>query len=98
MANLNASKDILDDHLREPLRTPASRLEFATSLWNPRNRDRLTLENFQQPNFEAYFGYYHDLSNYELNRQRNNRINECNCRRIAVMCVYCTMRTDNDAK
>jgi hypothetical protein len=24
---------------------------------------------------------------YELNRQRNNRINGCNCRGIAVMCV-----------
>ena len=38
------------------------------------------------------------VSSYELNRQRNNRINECNCRGIAVMCVQCTMRTDDDAK
>ena len=35
---------------------------------------------------------------YELNRQRNNRINGCNCRGIALMCVQCTMRTDDDAK
>jgi hypothetical protein len=27
------------------------------------------------------------LSSYELNRQRNNRINGCNCRGIAVMFV-----------
>ena len=27
------------------------------------------------------------LLSYELNRQRNNRTNECNCRGIAVMCV-----------
>ena len=38
------------------------------------------------------------LSSYELNRQRNNRINECNCRGIAVMCVQCTMRTDDAVK
>jgi len=38
------------------------------------------------------------LSSYELNRQRNNRINECNCRGIAVMFVQCTMRTNNDTK
>jgi hypothetical protein len=35
---------------------------------------------------------------YELNRQRNNRINGCNCRGIAVMCVQCTMRTDDKVK
>ena len=38
------------------------------------------------------------VSSYELNRQRNNRINECNCRGIAVMCVQCTMRTDDKVK
>jgi hypothetical protein len=38
------------------------------------------------------------LSSYELNRQRNNRINECNCRGIAVMYVQYTMRTSYDAK
>ena len=38
------------------------------------------------------------VSSYELNRQRNNRINECNCRGIAVMCVQCIMHTDDDAK
>jgi hypothetical protein len=27
------------------------------------------------------------LSSYELNRQRNNRINGCNCRGIVVMFV-----------
>jgi hypothetical protein len=38
------------------------------------------------------------LSSYELNRQRNNRINGCNCRGIAVMFVQCILRTDDDAK
>jgi hypothetical protein len=38
------------------------------------------------------------LSSYELNRQRNNRINGCNCRGIAVMCVQCILRTDDNAK
>ena len=38
------------------------------------------------------------VSSYELNRQRNNRINGCNCKGIAVMCVQCTMRTDDKVK
>jgi hypothetical protein len=38
------------------------------------------------------------VSSYELNRQRNNRINGCNCRGIAVMFVQCILRTDDDAK
>jgi hypothetical protein len=38
------------------------------------------------------------LLSYELNRQRNNRINGCNCRGIAVMFVQCTMRTDDNVK
>jgi hypothetical protein len=38
------------------------------------------------------------VSSYELNRQRNNRINGCNCRGIAVMCVQCILRTDDNVK
>jgi hypothetical protein len=38
------------------------------------------------------------LLSYKLNRQRNNRINGCNCRGIAVMCVQCTMRIDDKVK
>ena len=38
------------------------------------------------------------VSSYELNRQRNNRINGCNCRGIVVMLVQCIMRTDHDVK
>jgi len=38
------------------------------------------------------------LSSYELNRQRNNRINGCNCRGIAVMFVQCKFRTDDKVK
>jgi len=40
----------------------------------------------------------HNLSSYELNRQRNNRINGCNCRGIAVMFVQCKFRTDDKVK
>jgi hypothetical protein len=38
------------------------------------------------------------LLSYELNQQRNNPINGCNCRGIAVRCVYCTMRTNDKVK
>jgi hypothetical protein len=40
----------------------------------------------------------HNLSSYKLNRQRNNRINGYNCRGIAVMCVQCILRIDDNAK
>jgi hypothetical protein len=38
------------------------------------------------------------LLSYELNRQRNNRINGCNCRGVAVMFVQCILRTDDNVK
>jgi hypothetical protein len=39
-----------------------------------------------------------DMLSYELNWQRNNRINGCNCRGIAVMCVQCVFCTDDKVK
>jgi hypothetical protein len=47
---------------------------------------------------EPFFLSGSGVSSYELNRQRNNRINGCNCRGIAVMCVQCTMRIDDNVK
>ena len=38
------------------------------------------------------------MLSYELNRQRNNRTNGCNCRGIAVMCVQRVFRTDDKVK
>jgi hypothetical protein len=35
---------------------------------------------------------------YELNRQRNDCINGCNCRGIAVMCVPYEFCTDHEVK
>jgi hypothetical protein len=60
MAKTNTSPDILENELRAVVRSPEARLEFARSLWEPLNRDSLTTENFQPPNFEGYFGFYQD--------------------------------------
>jgi len=38
------------------------------------------------------------VSSYELNRQRNNRINGCNCRGIVVMFVQCIFCIDDKVK
>jgi hypothetical protein len=42
------------------MQTPTSGLEFARSLWEPRDGLSLTPENFQPPKFEGYFGFYQD--------------------------------------
>jgi hypothetical protein len=34
------------------------------------------------------------LLSYELNRHRNNYINGCNRRGLAVICVQCVLRTE----
>jgi len=54
--------------------------------------------SFVVSEFDDVFQNGIPLSSYELNRQRNNRINECNYRGIAVMFVQYTMRTNNKVK
>lgn len=56
----NPNPDILQNELRLLIQTSTSRLELAQSLWMPQNRGSLTIENFEPPNFEGYFGYYQD--------------------------------------
>jgi hypothetical protein len=60
MAKTKTSPDILENELRAVVRSPEARLNFARRLWEPLNRDSLTTENFQPPNFEGYFGFYQD--------------------------------------
>ena len=83
----------------------ASYLAWYAVLWNWRDRADILCCRFADVTHKVrpvLAGHRlvltYNLSSYELNRQRNNRINGCNCRGIAVMFVQYILRTDDYVK